>query len=214
MGEMVEFDCSQGEAGGQVLRTALSVAAITGQAFKLKNIRANRPKKGLKPQHLTAVKTLGKICNAKMEGDKLHSESLTFTPGKLAGGQFAVNIGTAGSITLLLQTFILPALFVPEKLSLRIIGGTDVTWSPPINYFSNVFFPAVGEMGARFKIETVKHGYYPKGNGIVQFESKPAYLPLKPLQRTETGKLVLMQVYSHCASLPKEVALNQAKAAK
>ena len=214
MGETVKFDCGQGEAGGQVLRTALSVAAITGKSFKLKNIRANRPTPGLKPQHLTAVKTLAKICQAEVEGAELKAEEITFTPGKIVGGQFSVNIGTAGSITLLLQTILLPAMFAKEKLSLRIFGGTDVAWSPPINYFREVFFPTVNSMGAGFKVETVKHGYYPKGNGVVQFESKPGLLPLKYLERTQLESLQFIALFSHCASLPKEVALNQAKAAK
>lgn len=208
------IDCSQGEGGGQILRTALSLAAIERKPVQLENIRAKRPKKGLMAQHLTAVQTLKQICNAETKGDKLFSEKLYFKPGKISGGQFTTNIGTAGSITLLLQTILPCCLFAHEKISLRCVGGTDVAWSPPAEFIQEVLFPVLNAVGASFSSDLIKRGYYPRGQGIIVFESKPAKLPLKPVNLTEKGKLKFVKLFSHCASLPKEVALNQAKAAK
>jgi RNA 3'-terminal phosphate cyclase (ATP) len=212
--EPMLVDGALGEGGGQVLRTALGLATILDQPVKITNVRANRPKKGLKIQHLTAVNTLAEITNAKLQGNKLYSTELSFEPGKVQGGHYSVNIGTAGSISLLLQNLFIPCLFVPEKVSLRIVGGTNVAWSPPVSFLSEVLFPAVNSMGSKFQIDLIKRGYYPKGQGVAVFEAKPSSLPLKPIKITERGSLELIKIFSHCASLPKEVALNQAKNAK
>jgi len=206
---MLQIDSS---AGGQIFRTSIGIAALTGKAVKISNIRADRPQPGLKAQHLTALETVARLCNASLEGAKLASKEISFSPKETIGGNFAVNIGTAGSITLLLQSAQFPALLRETKL--HIIGGTNVAWSPPIEFLQHSLLPVLNFMGGKFTLKINNYGYYPKGQGSVGFSSKPAKLPLKPIQITELGSLEFIKIFSHCASLPKAVALNQCKAAK
>ncbi len=211
---MLEIDGSYGSGGGQILRTALGLSALTGKPFKLSNIRANRPNPGLSMQHLTCLKTVAELCNAGHpwpEGAELHSTAISFTPSKITGRRLAVNIGTAGSITLLLQS-VLP-LSLAAEIKMRVIGGSDVMWSPPANYASHVLVPALKKMGAKFKLSLLAHGYYPKGRGKILFESKKSKLPLSPLRLTKRGALKKINLFSHAASLPDHVAKNQASAA-
>jgi RNA 3'-phosphate cyclase len=203
-----------GAAGGQILRTALGLSAITLEPVKIYNIRRFRPKPGLKAQHLTALNLVSSITEAKVKGNKKHSQVVSFTPKKITGGNYSVNIGTAGSVTLLLQAVLLPALFAEKPLSLRVNGGTNVSWSPPVEFLQEVFFPVLRKMGARFELKVIQRGYFPKGNGLIIFSSLKSSLPLKPLNLIKRGKLELIKVISHCKNLPKEVALNQASAAK
>lgn len=206
---MIELNASH---GGQVLRTALGLSALLQKPVRLSNIRGDRPNPGLRAQHLTGVNLLQKICNAEVKGNQLTSTEVEFTPKQPHSEQLAVNIGTAGSITLLLQS-LLPVALTTE-LKLRVLGGTDVKWSPPANYFSHLLFPLLSSHGARLDLKLIKRGYFPKGKGIVSFSSKPARLPLKPFNLTKQGKLNYINVFSHCSSLPKEVCVNQVIAAK
>ncbi len=208
---MIEIDGSYGSGGGQILRTATALSALTGIAVSIGNIRAGKPNPGLQAQHLTSLNVLARICNAKLKGAKPKSTSVSFIPGKVADTSLSVNIGTAGSITLLLQN-ILPAALLAE-IKLRVIGGTDVSWSPSFNYMQQVLFPQLQKMGARFEASLIKHGYYPKGQGTISFASKPANLPLKPITLTSEFKPNLIRLYSHSAGIPREVSLNQASAA-
>lgn len=209
---MLEIDGSYGSGGGQVLRTALGISALTGKAVRITGIRAKRPDPGLKAQHLTGLNTIARVCSAEVNGAKLRSTAVTFKPKKPAPTKLAVNIGTAGSITLLLQTLFLPALLA--ELRLRITGGTDVAWSPSIAYMQRVLLPTLKGMGANYEAGLITRGYYPKGNGVVSFSSRKAKLPLRPLAINEPGKLQHILLQSHSASLPREVALNTASAAR
>lgn len=209
---MIEIDGSFGESGGQIIRTAFALSALLRKPVTVSNIRAGRPKPGLRAQHLTALQTLAQICNAEVSGAKMHSEKVSFIPKTLSEQHLSVNIGSAGSISLLLCQLLPVALI--EKISLRVIGGTDVAFSPPINFLSYVLFPKLKEMNARFQLEVLQRGYFPKGNGRVFFQSFPSKLPLKPIQLTELGELQLIKCFSHCAGLPGEVALTQSAAAK
>jgi len=200
-----------GAAGGQVLRTSLALSALTGKPFTISSIRSNRPNPGLQPQHFTAVKTLAETCHAEIEGAVKESRQLTFKPGKVRPSSLQVNIGSAGSVTLLLQALLPPSL--REEVRLRVMGGTDVPFAPPANYFSGVLQPALKAFGVHFEFSLNKRGYYPKGNGAVSFKSVPGRLPLKAVDFTELGQLQSIQCVSHCASLPREVAVNQARAA-
>jgi len=207
-----EIDASMGEGGGQILRTSLALAALLQKPVSIENIRANRPKPGLQPQHLTALQTLAKISNADVKGAQPKSTSIFFHSGKISPISLNVNIGTAGSISLLLSQ-ILPVAML-EETKLRVVGGTDVPFSPPISYLQQALLPALRKMGCKFEIGLIKHGFFPKGNGIVSFSSKPASLPLKPINLTEQGKLQFIKIFSHGASLPKEVSVNQLNAAR
>ena len=138
---MIELDGSHGEGGGQVLRTALSLSVLTGRGFRITNIRAGRDDPGLRPQHLAGIRLISEMSSAEVAGDQVGSDSLEFHPGQLRGGRYRFDVGTAGSLTLLMQT-VLPALVVsPIETELELIGGTDVRWSPPIDHYAQVLFP-------------------------------------------------------------------------
>ena len=208
---MIEIDGSAGEGGGQIVRTSLALAALTGKDVRITNIRAKRPKPGLRPQHLAAVKTLAKICNAKLKGAFIGSKTLLFKPGKIENASLLANIGTAGSISLLLQQ-VLP-VSLACNLKLRVFGGTDVSFAPSINYMQRVTFYFLRKMGAELKLNVLARGYYPKGNGCITFFSKPC-LPLKPICLTTLGKLQKIECIAHCSGMPTKVAKDTASVAK
>ncbi len=138
---MIILDGSYLEGGGQIVRTALALSSLTGQPFRITNIRSARKDPGLKAQHVQCVKTLQQLCNAKADGAELGSKELLFIPGKIEAKNITIDIGTAGSITLLLQAVLLPCMFANKTHKLTIIGGTDTEWSMPIDYFANVLVP-------------------------------------------------------------------------
>jgi len=208
----VEIDGSLLEGGGQVLRTSLALSAISGKQVLIKNIRAARPKPGLQPQHLAGVKAIAAICNAVVEGAKPGSAMLSFRPKNVVPSNLIANIGTAGSISLLLSQVLLPSLL--QKTALRVVGGTNVPFSPPIEFLQEELFPALKKMGAGFGLSLNRRGYFPKGNGVVSFASKPAKFPLKPIKLAEFGEIAFAKIFSHCSSLPKSVAENQAVSLK
>ena len=169
MQEFIEIDANLGEAGGQVLRTALALSALLEKRVHIFNIRAGRKKPGLRPQHLTAVQALATICNAELEKAELNSSELFFSPKKISPQKLNINIGTAGSTSLLLQQLLPVAL--KTKLDLRIIGGTDVAFAPSIFYLKNILSPKLHSMGARFNLDLLSHGYFPRGKGRTCFKS-------------------------------------------
>jgi len=171
---MIELDGSFGSGGGQMLRTALALSTITRIPFKMTDIRAGRDKPGLKPQHLTCIKALEKLCSAKAVGDDIASSEITFIPGKYTAKNEEIDIKTAGSITLLLQSLLLPAMFASKPHTLTIIGGTDVIWSPPVDYLTNVILPQISRFCNNIDISVKKRGYYPKGGGIVEVKINPS----------------------------------------
>ena len=210
--EKIEIDASFGEGGGQIIRTALALSALTQKPIVLKNIRAKRPKPGLRPQHLASVKAIGALCNAKIENAFFASKELVFSPQKVSPQNFNVSIGTAGSISLLVSQ-LLPVSLLAE-INLHVSGGTNVPFSPPIEFVKYVLFPILKKMGAKQSLSINRRGFFPKGNGLVSFTSKKARIPLRPIKIVELGSLEAVEIFSSCASLPKEVALNQARAAK
>ena len=171
---MIELDGSHGEAGGSIARVALALSTLTQQPFSITDIRKNRPQPGLKNQHLFCIKALEKLCNAKSEGAALGSIELKYWPGKIEGKAIDIDIETAGSITLFLQSVLLPSMFADKTVKFNIFGGTDVAWSPPYDYFSNIFLPQIRKY-ANVECKLIKRGYYPKGNGKVQLTIKPIY---------------------------------------
>ena len=212
---MITLDGSHGEGGGALIRTALALATVLNIPFVVTNIRSNRPKPGLKAQHLSAIKALQEICNAKTKGAELGSTELTFKPGKIKSGTFTIDIGTAGSITLLLQSLIIPALHAPKKVRLKITGGTDVIWSPQIDYFSNVVLPQIRRYTLEITATISKRGYYPKGQGMLELHLTPNPRKL-PLKSTQQGHIILIKGISHASTdlQSSDVAERQAKTAK
>ena len=169
---MIEIDGNSEEGGGQILRTALALSVITKKPFRIFDIRKERKDSGLKKQHIEAINTLKKLCNAEVTGDSLGSMELTFDPGVYKPQNIDVDIETAGSITLLMQSLLIPAIRAKKKTSFVIKGGTDVSWSMPIDYFKHVFIPHLKKY-ADIECNVVKRGYFPKGNGVVEINIRP-----------------------------------------
>lgn len=181
--EVLKIDGSHGESGGQILRSAITLSSITGIPIQIENIRKNRKVPGLRAQHLTAVKLLAKICNAKVEGLQIGSSTVAFHPNQMQDASLQENVGTAGSISLIMQVLIPAVALAKKKLELSIIGGTDVSWSPTSNYTNCVLREAYSRIGIDFSMDIQKRGYYPKGGGIVNVTAYPAK-KLNPLSLT------------------------------
>lgn len=208
---LVRIDGSFGEGGGQILRTAVALSCVTGIPVEITNIRANRPNPGLAMQHLAGIKTAGLLSNAKVEGLRKGSTKILFKPGKVRGGEFKVDVGTAGSISLILQVLIPTAMVAENSVTLTVIGGTDVRWSPPVDYLKNVTLRGVKEMGGSVEVSILQRGYYPKGGGKVIAKIEPS--KLKGLN-FKAEKSERVRGVSHCSNLPKHVAERQATSAK
>ncbi len=173
---MLTIDGSMGEGGGQILRIALAWSALRSEPVRIRNIRANRPKPGLKPQHLTTVLALKEITDAKVKGANLGSTDIEFIPSEPRRGSYIFDCGTAGSITLMIQA-ILPALLKAKGESKVILrGGTDVKWSPPADHTTHALLPALKRMGASLDMKLIRRGYYPKGGGEVLLTVKHSKL--------------------------------------
>jgi RNA 3'-terminal phosphate cyclase (ATP) len=211
---LFEIDGSQKSGSGTILRLAVALAAATSEPLHIFNIRQNRPQRGLKPQHLEAVLTAAKLCNAEVKGATLGSKELWFKPSEVTGGNVEAQIGTAGSIPVLLMAALPICVFAKDTVRLHVSkGGTDVSNSPTINYLRNVFLPALKQMGLETTITVHKYGYYPKGMGEVTMTVKPP-AALQPIKLNNFGNLKRVKGISVCTFLAdREVAERQAKAA-
>lgn len=208
MHNFIELDGSQGEGGGQILRTALTLATITGKPFRISNIRAKRAKPGLLRQHLTAVQAAAEICNADVDGAATGSRTLIYKPGKIKGGDYRYAIGTAGSCTLVLQT-ILPALwFADAPSSVTVSGGTHNTAAPPADFLMLAWLPLIRRMGVEMDIELLRHGFYPAGGGEVRARITPVKT-LLPLDLTERGALLNAKAVAVVAGLSADIAKRE-----
>ena len=181
---MIELDGNYGEGGGSLVRVALALSTLTGQEFKVTKIRSGRKVPGLKAQHLHAIKALKQICNAQTNDIEVGTTELEFKPGKIKSGTYEIDIGTAGSISLLLQALILPCMFAPTKVTLKIKGGTCGKWQAPVDYLQNVLLPHLQKFVNKIELKVIRRGYYPKGNGLVHLEIIPKY-KLKDYQKFE-----------------------------
>ncbi|HLC81240.1 MAG TPA: RNA 3'-terminal phosphate cyclase [Candidatus Nanoarchaeia archaeon] len=170
---MIQLDGRYGEGGGALVRTALALSTLTGKSFEVKDIRAGRPNPGLKAQHLTAINALKEITGAETNKIFLGSTGLSFIPGRVKRGIYNIDIGTAGSITLLLQALILPCLFAPGKITLTIKGGTCGKWQASVDYLQNILLPQLNRFVEKIELKIIKRGYYPKGSGEVKLEICP-----------------------------------------
>jgi len=201
------------EGGGQIIRTSIALAALAGVEVHITKIRHNRPNPGLQAQHVTAVAALAQMCNAQTEGAEQGSRSLTFKPREHRGGTFSFNVGTAGSIPLVLQALMPCLAFAPGPVQLDLIGGTDVKWSPSIDYVRLAILPTLRLMGYEANLEINRRGHYPKGGGKVTFTTAPSRL-LRAIQMTKRAQIRSVEGVSHCVNLPTHVAQRQADAAR
>src|SRR5256712_600691 len=197
---MIEIDGSVGEGGGQVLRTSLALAAVLRREVRVFNIRAGREEPGLKAQHLTGAKALTEICSASSKGLQIGSTEFTFRPGALKAGFFRFDVGTAGSITLVLQTLMPLLPFAPGTVEVEITGGTDVRWSPPIDYLRLVTLPLLERMNVHASILVSRRGHYPKGGGVVRFTATPAFV-LKNIIGRDGGQVSELTGVSHSVNV-------------
>lgn len=184
--ELIKIDGAFGEGGGQIIRSAVTLSSLTQKPVEIDNIRKNRKVPGLRPQHLTGIRILAKICNAKVEGLSVGSTKIRFFPSKIVDTQLKEDVGTAGSIPLILQILI-PAISISKKrLKMTITGGTDVLWSPTSDYTKFVLREAYTRLGINFSMDVKRRGYYPRGGGIVDVEIFPRekITPVSLLKRT------------------------------
>ena len=194
--DFLKINGGHGEGGGQIIRSAITLSCITKQPIHLENIRKNRKNEGLKAQHLTAIQILQKISKADVIGAKIGSTELKFVPGNVEKLELIEDVKTAGSISLILQVLIPVVSISQKKLSLIIKGGTDVLWSPSMDYTQYVLKEAYSRMGIEFSIEIIKRGYYPKGNGEVKLEVYPSKIKSLTLSKRETNNLKLKCTFS------------------
>lgn len=202
---MIRLDGSHGEGGGQILRTALALSALTGEKLLVVRIRSGRPNPGLRAQHLAGVRAMQGICGAKVRGAQIGSPELMFEPGPVAGGDWRLDVGTAGSTSLVLQA-LLPALSFAERESrLTIRGGTHVAWSPPFHHLSDVFLPQVRRMGVKAEMALNRWGWYPKGEGEIEAGVEPVSGTLKPLVLEGAFSPQEIEILSATSNLPSHV---------
>ncbi len=210
---MITVDGSYGEGGGQILRITLALSAILGVPVRIEKIRSKRDNPGIRPQHLAAIQAVATIANAKISGASVGSSTIEFIPGKVEGGEFNFNVGTAGSITLVLQTIVPLALVTKSKIYGKVIGGTEVKWSPTFDYFNKVFVKGLQKMGIHVFLELERSGYYPEGGGVVKYEIRPCSKP-NGLTIVHMPENLEVEGISRCSHLPEDVAKRQADSAR
>ena len=209
--KMIELDGASGEGGGQILRTALALSMITGQPFRINNIRGNRPKPGLMRQHLVAVQAAAKICNADIGKPQLKDANLCFQPGTIQGGQYDFDIGSAGSCTLVLQT-ILPALLFADKPSqITICGGTHNPMAPPLHFLQRAYARVLADMGVKLELSLERFGFFPAGGGKVVAQVQPCP-QLRALHLHAPGARVDAYAESFVAGVAGSVAERELEA--
>lgn len=204
----IQIDGSQGEGGGQIVRSSLALSLITGRSFTIENIRANRRQPGLALQHLTAVQAAARIGNAEVSGDKLRSNRISFRPNEYVGGHFEFPIQTAGSSTLVLQT-VLPALMIAEGESTVVVtGGTHNQMAPPYDFIANTYAPIIRAIGPEIELNLDKHGFYPAGGGQITMQICPSS-SLGPINMVKRGQLISKQVRAIVSRLPRKIAQRE-----
>jgi RNA 3'-phosphate cyclase len=201
---LIEIDGAYGEGGGQILRNAVAFSVLTNKPVKVRNIRANRPIPGIRPQHLTVVRCMKELSDAEVKGLSIDSSTLIFKPKDLQSGEYDFDVGTAGSITLVFQACILCSLDAKKPIIIKLKGGTDVRWSPSWDYLKYVFMPLIKKIGMNAKLKLLRRGYYPRGGG-------EAILTIKPTRDLNPLKLISKQDFKrvngniHVACLPDHI---------
>jgi RNA 3'-terminal phosphate cyclase (ATP) len=210
--EMVRLDGARGEGGGQILRSALTLSLITGRPFEIVNIRAKRPEPGLRPQHVACARGALAISESKAEGVEKGSRAIVFRPGLVRPGDYLLDVGTAGSVSLLFQTLCFPLAFAGGPSTLRLTGGTHVRSSPTFHYLSLVWEPQVRRLGYDLTLELLEAGFYPEGGGRIHARVQPHGPPVAWDGRSR-GMLVQAQVLSISTNLPLGIAGRQTERA-
>ncbi|HUI23698.1 MAG TPA: RNA 3'-terminal phosphate cyclase [Nitrososphaerales archaeon] len=210
--DYVQVDGSRGEGGGQILRTAVAFSAIQARPVRIDRIRAGRDVPGLKRQHVSALEVLAKVFGGELEGASEGSSVVTFVPGKQQLQRLSLDMGTAASITLVLQAVVPAVALTRSHLDLELVGGTDVPWSPTYDYFEKVVRAAYESVGIDFTLAVHRRGYYPRGGGRVTASIGPS-AGLRPLDLTEKRDVREVTLLSRCGRLPRHVAERQLESA-
>ncbi|MCX7892683.1 MAG: RNA 3'-terminal phosphate cyclase [Burkholderiales bacterium] len=209
--DVVEIDGAHGEGGGQLVRIAVALAAITGTRVRVTNIRAKRDKPGLAAQHVAAIRAVAGLCSAEVEGLAIGAEAIGFAPRPLAGGEFRFDVGTAGSVSLVAQALLPVMVAANAPCRVHITGGTDVRQAPPVDYLRHVLFPLLAHLGVRASLEVVRRGYYPRGGGEVALAVAPA--TLRPAIFGVPGAERRVRGIAHVANLDERIAARMRKGA-
>ncbi|MGZ4861298.1 MAG: RNA 3'-terminal phosphate cyclase [Halobacteriota archaeon] len=209
---MIKIDGSIGEGGGQVLRVCIALSALTGESVAIKNVRVNRANPGLRPQHVTAMRALAEVANAKVDGLDLGSSEVTFVPGRRRGGVYRFDVKTAGSTTLMLQALLPVLAFADQPSSVTLIGGTNNPLAPQVDYVINVLNPVLATMGFFYELRLIRRGFYPRGGGVLTAVVTPVER-LNAINVVSMGSLRDIRGISHSRNLPAHVAKRQAEAA-
>lgn len=208
---MLEIDGAYGEGGGQLVRTAVALSAITHRPVRISNIRAGRSRPGLAAQHIAAVRAVAALCEARTAHLDPHSAEIQFDPGAIRGGSYRFEIGTAGSTMLVLQALIPVAVMAGGFCRVVVTGGTDVRGAPPGDYMCHVVLPLLGRMGVEASLDVRRRGYYPQGGGEVEFAL--THSALRPLRCERPGGVLRVEGHVHVARLSEEVAERMRAAA-
>ena len=209
---MIIIDGSEGEGGGQVVRNACALSLVTGQPFRITNIRGGRAKPGLMRQHVTAVEAALAVGGAYAEGVAVGSSELTFAPGRATSGEYRFAVGTAGSACLVLQTILMPLLLAAAPSRLVLEGGTHNMMAPPFEFIDRVFLPVINRMGPNVSARLTRHGFYPRGGGRIEVDITPG--SLNPIDCIDRGALRSVSATALIAGLPSDVAAREIATAR
>ena len=202
---MLTVDGSQGEGGGQILRTSLALAIVTGTPLRLEKIRAKRDKPGLRRQHLTAVRAAAQISDAALSGDQVGSKQITFEPRRTTPGDYRFDVGSAGSTTLILQTILPPLVLAGGRATIELVGGTHNPFAPPVDFLERAFLPILNRMGPWVTLTLERPGFYPAGGGRLRVAIEPA-ARLKPVSIVQRGAILRRRCQAVIANLPDHFA--------
>lgn len=208
MSDLLLIDGSEGEGGGQILRTSLSLSVITGRPFRIYNIRANRGKPGLRRQHLAAVRAAAEISGAELTGDAVDSRDLIFAPQAVRPGTYNFDVGSAGSTMLVLQTVIPPLMMADAPSTLTLAGGTHNFGAPPFTFLEKTFLPMINRMGPRIEAKLHRHGFAPAGGGSATVRILPTR-QLAPLKLDHRGPVKRVLAKATVAGLPPSIAKRE-----
>lgn len=205
---MIVIDGSQGEGGGQMLRTALSLSLVTGKPFRMHDIRGKRSRTGVMRQHVTAVEAACAIGRAECAELAVGASELTFVPGTVTPGEYRFAVGTAGSTSLVFQTLLPPLMLADGPSRLVLEGGTHNIGAPPFDFIDRVFLPVINRMGPQVTARLVRPGFYPAGGGRIEIDIAPS-ASLSRLDLVERGRLQQVEARAVIAALPEDIALRE-----
>ena len=209
---MIVIDGSEGEGGGQVVRNALALSLVTGQPFRIDNVRGRRSKPGLMRQHITAIEAACGVGAASCDGATVGSSQMTFRPGRVQPGEYRFAIGTAGSTGLVLQTILPPLMLADAPSRVVLEGGTHNMLAPPFEFIARCFLPLVARMGPQVTAKLVRHGFYPAGGGRIEVDIVP--VPLTPVELVHRGALRRVSARAVIAALQEDIAERELSSAR